>query len=138
MHDSVKWHHDYYLAHKQERDVYNQQYRRTHLAEFNVRNARYRERLRNQAFEKLGNQCANPQCRWVNEDGTQGCTDQRCLQIDHVLDDGYKERHLAMVVIYRKVLLDSEGRYQLLCANCNWLKLRNYIERKKTTDVSGN
>src|SRR5271157_497603 len=31
----------------------------------------------------LGGRCADPDCAWVNEDGSRGCTDVRCLQIDH-------------------------------------------------------
>ena len=45
-------------------------------------------------------------------------------QIDHVNGGGAKE-HKAMpnsVKFYRKVFEDTTGMYQLLCANCNWIK----------------
>ena len=76
------------------------------------------------AFDKLGNLCANPSCRHLNEDGTLGCKDPRALQIDHILGGGNKERKELKDCreIYRKVLADNSGKYQLLCATCNWIK----------------
>lgn len=68
-----------------------------------------------------------------------GCTDIRALQIDHVNNDGAEERRKIggafgpkggqmplsrhkMQAIYLMALEDAEGRYQLLCANCNVIK----------------
>lgn len=86
----------------------------------------WRRRLRDTALIKLGAKCANPACQWLNADGSRGCQDSRCLQIDHVNSDGAQERREMKgkdsMAIYRKVLADQEGRYQLLCANCNWIK----------------
>jgi hypothetical protein len=76
---------------------------------------------REKALAKLGNKCANPGCGWVNTDGTHGCDDKRCLQIDHVHGGGSKEQK-ATGVYYKKVVADQIGNYQLLCANCNWIK----------------
>lgn len=74
-------------------------------------------------FDKFGNKCANPACQWLNSDGTRGCTDMRCLQIDHVNDDGYVDQENRKPITFlRLVLEDTLGRYQLLCANCNWIK----------------
>lgn len=91
-----------------------------------------RASLRNAAFIKLGNRCSNPACQWLNADGTRGCIDQRCLQIDHVNNDGYKNRHTigrkgrivgeGPEARYLAVLADQENRFQILCANCNWIK----------------
>ena len=53
---------------------------------------KYMHRLRDAARNKLGSRCANPECLWINADGSKGCSDQRCLQIDHVLGGGQKER----------------------------------------------
>ena len=82
---------------------------------------------REQAVELLGGKCANPNCRWMNEDGTLGCTDRRVLQLDHVNDDGFMERKTAAqrAGYYTRILYaikNGSNRYQLLCANCNWLK----------------
>lgn len=55
-----------------------------------------------------------------------GFDDPRALQVDHVHDDGYEERH-AEKNHYRKMIAkilrgEELDRYQLLCANCNWIK----------------
>jgi hypothetical protein len=83
---------------------------------------KYIEKTRDAAYEKLGNRCSSPLCRWINLDGTRGCTEKKCLQVDHVNGDGYLERKLGMYGLYKKVMSDTEGAYQLLCANCNWIK----------------
>lgn len=83
----------------------------------------YRQKLRKSVVAFLGGRCQSPTCSTVNEDGTKGCTDERCLQVDHVYGDGSKERkELNISAFYLKVLADATGAYQLLCANCNWIK----------------
>jgi len=90
----------------------------------------YRQK-REAVIVHLGGRCASPDCAWLNVDIygqlTRGCTDSRCLQIDHVLGDGAKRRRTDSsergTVWYRKVLKSVPGEeYQLLCANCNWIK----------------
>lgn len=58
-----------------------------------------------------------------------GFDDVRALQIDHVNGGGTKElkgggaklgAYYWNVVI--KSVLNNENKYQLLCANCNWIK----------------
>ena len=82
---------------------------------------------------QLGGRCASPDCRWHNDDGTIGCTDVRALQIDYKPGGHSTElraRHgagLAGLYRVRKNLKQSaiagiESLYQLLCANCNWIK----------------
>lgn len=57
-----------------------------------------------------------------------GFSDHRALQIDHVLGDGYSECVLTKSgyrgrsYSFGDILADKTGRYQLLCANCNWIK----------------
>lgn len=54
-----------------------------------------------------------------------GFLDKRALQIDHVHGGGSKERNLAGPSFYSRVLksyLKNEDKYQLLCANCNFIK----------------
>lgn len=82
---------------------------------------------RDQIIEFFGGRCMNPDCRWKNVDGTLGCNDPRLFQIDHVLDDGFidKWKRKNAALYYTKILQEiREGskRYQLLCANCNWMK----------------
>lgn len=82
--------------------------------------------LQDKVFKKLGNKCVNPACQWLNADGSRGCANRACMQIDHVYGDGAKERrqHLTQRQFLHVVLQDVEGRYQILCANCNWIKRR--------------
>lgn len=71
-----------------------------------------RKRMREQVIEILGGVCSK--C---------GFSDARALQVDHVNGNGAEERKtLRSYGVYKKIVLgDTEG-YQLLCANCNWIK----------------
>ena len=82
-------------------------------------NARNR-RLRAAALEILGNKCFR-----------SPFSDSRALQIDHVKGDGPadREKREASGISrgrYYKIVIESvmneEGKYQILCANCNWIK----------------
>ena len=68
--------------------------------------------LRPRVLEKYGNKCIK--C---------GFDDIRALQIDHI-NGGGKRELLSMSAgnYYRQVLNDASSKYQLLCANCNWIK----------------
>lgn len=71
-------------------------------------------RVRIAAVKKLGSKCVK--C---------GYTDPRALQIDHINGGGTKEhREIGNGRVYKKVLKNTDG-YQLLCANCNWVKRWN-------------
>ena len=56
-----------------------------------------------------------------------GFNDWRALQIDHKKGGGlqhrknYKGQDL-YYIFYKEVMKDKTGKYQLLCANCNWIK----------------
>ena len=71
--------------------------------------------LKEKVFNALGNKCVK--C---------GFTDKRALQIDHVNGGGYQEiKNLNARQRYYNVLKSIElkdNKYQLLCANCNWIK----------------
>lgn len=53
-----------------------------------------------------------------------GFSDVRALQIDHVNGGGNAERYSlgSPNKLYRKILINGADGYQLLCANCNWIK----------------
>ena len=70
------------------------------------------KRWRLEALDKLGNICLH--C---------GYEDIRALHIDHVNGDGKHERNIRKS-LNRKIALElvDISRYQLLCANCNWIK----------------
>lgn len=74
----------------------------------------YRVSLRLKIIEVLGGKCVK--C---------GFTDTRALQVDHVNGGGNRERVAGKLnsvnALYRDVCT-SEGKYQLLCANCNVIK----------------
>jgi len=78
-----------------------------------TRQRRYALKKRAEVLEALGNQCV-----------VCGITDPRVLQIDHVNGGGTQEHRKikSRTIFLRKVLDDQEGLYQLLCANCNWIK----------------
>jgi hypothetical protein len=88
-----------------------------------ARKAKYKAK-KAQVFQLLGNKCSH--CSFC---------DVRALQIDHVAGGGSKERkRLNGIPFLEKVLKDIEatnGTYQLLCANCNWIK-RSESETEQT------
>ena len=95
-----------------DRKEYNKWYRNNNLL-------KQRDYLRNERMavvEALGRKCVD--C---------GFEDVRALQIDHVGGGGSKERKERPYKgsFHKHVLrsfLNNEKRYQLLCANCNWIK----------------
>ena len=85
---------------------------------------KYQEK-RQLILEKLGNKCVN--C---------GFNDYRALQIDHIHGNGSKEtRKIGTSGLYRKILsmniTDIKKEYQLLCANCNWIKRHEKKEERR-------
>lgn len=81
-----------------------------------------RDKLRGMVFDKLGKKCVK--C---------GFSDIRALQIDHVNGGGKKEYESINNIrtLYKKILNDKNGNYQILCANCNWIKRHENFECKK-------
>ena len=81
-----------------------------------IHKKRNRERwvkYRREMYEKLGGKkCVH--C---------GFSDERALAIDHVFDDGFKERKkLKSISQMRRAVLLKPERYQVLCYNCNQIK----------------
>lgn len=78
--------------------------------------------LKTEVFRLLGNKCVR--C---------GFTDVRALQVDHVHGGGVKELRSLTKNIHVLVLESirrGEQKYQLLCANCNWIKVHENHERE--------
>ena len=71
-----------------------------------------------------------------------GFEDYRALQIDHVNSDGssHREKMYGNIVAYHKEIRESvisgEGRFQILCANCNWIKRHDLEEHAKRKDLT--
>lgn len=80
------------------------------LCRAETRSKRYRA-LRNEVILHLGRICQR--C---------GFSDPRALQIDHINGGGNRELSTTPTTKYmKKIMVDATG-YQLLCANCNWIK----------------
>ncbi len=90
-------------------------YRKNNPEKIKESNKKYHEKNRNNLLNLMGNIC----CKC-------GFSDKRALQIDHINGGGIKERVLYNTKDYHRVVLKSlknkENKYQLLCANCNWIK----------------
>lgn len=82
------------------------------------------QKARLEAIEKLGGKCVK--CR---------ISDIRVLQFDHKNNDGFKDRReykARGTAFFHRIIRDNGKRFQLLCANCNWIKR---FELKEVTDL---
>jgi len=59
-----------------------------------------------------------------------GFSDCRALQIDHIDGGGGKELRCTAQWTYLNRVLAESFRFQLLCANCNWIKRSEKSEAK--------
>jgi len=117
------WERKWRRENRQKACEHNRKYHQAHKQQINGDRRNLRRELRQRVFEKLGNKCVR--C---------GFSDVRALQIDHVHGGGVKEcgKIGSTIMLSRKVLADTEGNYQLLCANCNWIKRDENNERGGT------
>jgi len=80
-----------------------------------ARRTKYHANLRAKVIALLGGKCAK--CPF---------TDPRALQVDHINGGGAKERRTKGTRgnsgVNHKILSGQTEGYQLLCANCNWIK----------------
>ena len=78
----------------------------------------YRLRNRHKLLELMGGACV-----------CCGERDPMFLQVDHVFNDGHKDRknmkHNLKINDYLKIWNETPERIQLLCANCNHAKAKN-------------
>ena len=76
---------------------------------------RYRDNIRKNALQAYGGKCVR--CNF---------NDWRALQIDHINGGGAKERRDSKIGAYKFYKQITENvdldKYQILCANCNWIK----------------
>lgn len=130
----AKWAESNPVLNKQVKDSYAEKHKDTILAknrakyparakQLSEKSKQYRKSARLKVLEILGEVCVN--C---------GYTDTRALQIDHVHGGGTQER-MGSTTYYVNVLRsvhEKEGKYQILCANCNWIKrvTKNEIKSK--------
>lgn len=102
---------------------YQDKYRERNSLKRRSYTQRYNQRLRDELFELLGKECSN--C---------GFSDKRALQIDHVMGGGGREigctKGIVALVYINKIKQGSRD-YQILCANCNWIKRHTNNEVRK-------
>jgi hypothetical protein len=101
--------------------VYMREYRRDNKDHINEWYRNRRAELKKTLFERLGGACKR--C---------GFKDERALQIDHIHGGGKKEIGKGYGYKYFLKLLALPNLfelYQLLCANCNWIKRAENGER---------
>lgn len=117
------WTRKHYNTHKDDED-FRKRRKETYYKWYASRTDEIRERYRQkwlmwraEIIEMLGGKCVR--C---------GFTDSRALQVDHVNGDGYLDRkgrggNSAWLKIKQELKNGiNTHRYQLLCANCNWIK----------------
>lgn len=95
---------------------------------FRIYQKEYRQRKRKEIIKLLGGKCVNP----FSLNHGDMLNDDRCLEIDHVNNDGCKQRrewlgasHSSTGQYYNRILAlikNGSNDYQLLCANCNSIK----------------
>jgi len=87
--------------------------------------------VKTRAKLKLGGRCARPKCRWLNQDGTFGCTDLRALVLHH--KDGSEARREGKDSLMQNVyeVLHGSVRFEFLCATCH------EIDKKETLRAQG-
>lgn len=117
----------YYLAHREKAIAFQREWRKTHPPSTKQRMI-WKERypvLRQRLLQLLGGKCVH--C---------GFSDPRALQVDHLNGGGTKEiRTIGAWGVYRRALKHPK-EYQLLCANCNWIKRSEKKEFRNFPDLS--
>lgn len=101
---------------------YYQRYFKSHRREKRKIALAWYKKLRLNVLSRLGAKCAH--C---------GFNDQRALQVDHIDGGGYAERKVIGQTRILTSLLKMERpelKYQILCANCNWIKRAENFENK--------
>lgn len=119
---------------KERRRLWSRKFRRERKKDYAVTHKNWRDKVRMNVLEFFGSKCC-----------VCGFSDHRALQLDHIKGDGYAERRttlgrptsqLVRTMIASNPLLVRQ-RYQLLCANCNWIKRYDKQEHKKRVEVTG-
>lgn len=101
---------------------------KNHSLKRKIETREYQRRLRKATLDLLGGKCIR--CEF---------SDFRALQIDHINGGGNKDikkkgrggQYYNQVI---KSFLNNENVYQLLCANCNWIKRSENKENRQITN----
>lgn len=108
---------------KKNKSIYNKK-RKEYYYNSDKKSLSQYQKLRIKVLDRLGNKCVR--C---------GFSDGRALQVDHIKNNGYVEfKKYTARQIYQRVLKlppeELKKNYQLLCANCNWIKKYETKEKK--------
>jgi len=124
--DMLKHHRKYYQKNKEEIRIKKKEWYRKNKEKVCKQQRKYyikrSKKLRMEILSLLGNKCSNPKCAVLG-----GMKDIRALQIDHIHGGGCKKikkcnnPHYYYETILKQIKAGSKD-YQLLCANCNWIK----------------
>ena len=119
-----------YQRHKQKRLTQTRNWQKLNPKKCKLHNRisakKRRMKIKLEIFELLGNKCVNPFN--IDHSAFEHNLDYfYCLQIDHVKNDGAKERkQFSTMYQYYKFILEQiksgSKNYQLLCPTCNWIK----------------
>jgi hypothetical protein len=117
-----EYYREYFKSHRRQHAESDRRFQQHHKDREALHHREYNRRIRQEITELLGGKCSNPNCAVSG-----GMKDPRALQIDHVNGDGAKLRRglNGLQSMYRQMLRDIKAgskAYQLLCANCNWIK----------------
>ena len=122
---------DLYHKQKYSWEKYYKKYYLKHKKEYSKHNKIYGEKLRKQLFEILNDyDNSKIKCKKC------GFNDIRALAIDHIKNDGKKDRdeHGKSKAFYKFYIKNPEiaiKKLQILCHNCNFVKHITYLKYKK-------
>ena len=104
--------HKFYLKNEERYKILHKNYILKNKEKLKRKSKSYLLNKRKELVKKLGGKCVK--C---------GIGDIRVLQVDHINGGGNKERISFTPTQRRNMIMKDDGsKYQLLCANCNWIK----------------
>lgn len=127
---------------KELRKNYNNQWKKEHYEEqkskwnkwrnrpevkevYNKKEQKRKQYYHLEVIRMLGGECANP----FGKNHGDFLKELDCLQIDHKMGQGARDKYKGTTSYYRRLykslkenLRGTKNEYQILCANCNWLK----------------
>ena len=112
---------DYYAKHRTKRLAEVKRHYAIHKKEIRPLHKQYRENLREKFFSMYGHVCA-----------LCGFSNKGALTMDHVKNDGAKERKRMdhWTSLKRAIQKYCPNRYRVLCMNCQWLERRRFMAIK--------
>ena len=98
-------------SNKEKHNEHQRKYRANNMEKIRESERRWWYNRKIKLFKSMGGQCIH--C---------GINDHRVLQIDHINGGGKTEIKKVSRKSYYGLVKKNPEKYQLLCANCNWIK----------------